>query len=123
MSYLRIACLLLIGVVSGCASTRAERQSPDERYKRVSDAMEKLDAQGRVSRVRWSDDGTSVSFSSSDQRYRFDLSERRLEQIEKEEAETEGGAASRPATRPQPARGRQRDREPSPDGKWVAVCK
>ena len=107
---------------TGCASTRPAQQTPDERYKLVSDALEKLDAQGRVGRVRWSEDGTSVRFISSDVNYRYDLVERKLERLDPGQPE-DGEAASRPATRPQPARGRQRDREISPDGKWVAVCK
>ncbi|MCI0363998.1 MAG: DPP IV N-terminal domain-containing protein [Phycisphaerales bacterium] len=85
--------------------------------------MDKLAVGGRISNVKWSEDGSSMSYSRSGKRYRVDLADGASIHIAPSAEGEREGNQTRPQRRSRPARGRQRDREESPDGKWVAVCK
>jgi len=98
--------------------------SAEERVRQLAEAMPRLVTGGRVSNVAWSDDGRFVTFTrmvkNEQQRVRFDL---HASQEVPSEASATTHPESRPSSRPgvnAPARGRQRDREVSPDGKWIA---
>ena len=117
--------LLLISFVgSGVLAAAAAADGPLEglpghdRYQLVTKQMSKLVVGGRVERVRWEDDG--LRFRHREQTYHFDFSTRILTEV----PQGEEPARSRPQARRGRGvrRGAQRDREPSPDGEWVAVC-
>ncbi len=88
-----------------------------------------LAAEGRVSHIQWSDDGTSVRFVSNNKPMRFGLERRTLEEIKVEDGDDDGASSrsasssSSPHGRFRLARGQQHDRATSPDGKWVAICR
>jgi dipeptidyl-peptidase-4 len=113
-----LALVILSHAVSGCAGPRLSRETADQRYKFISENFNKLVTGGRVTRIRWSEDGSSVSYSRGEKRFRFDLTSR----IEREVADAAEPSRSGRGERG-PARGRQRDRVTSPDKKWVAVCR
>jgi dipeptidyl-peptidase-4 len=105
-----------------------------ERYDRVASAMQQLVTGGRVSNVRWSDDGASVTFNRGRERFTFDLTTKTMAPADTNGGEGDdgpraggrrggrGGSGGGGGGGAMPARGRQRDREASPDGQWVAVC-
>ncbi len=109
----------------GCAVTKpVVKKSPEERYKFVAENLGKMVTGGRITQVRWANDESSFTFTRGDKKYVFDLNDRSTKQITATE-ETNSVATARPRGNrsSQPARGRQRDRVTSPDGKWIAMCK
>lgn len=117
--------LVLLFMLSGCAAAggRVPRASPDERYKFVSENMNKFVTGGRVTQIKWAGDGSSVEFTRGEQRMRFDLQAHVLTEIAKPEQPSAGERRGARPPRSGPARGRQRERVTSPDEKWVAVCR
>src|SRR5262245_51758658 len=83
-------------LLQACASTRVETRPAEDRYKLISDNMGKLATGGHVSRVDWSEDGSSLTFTRENKRYRYDLNARTLETADNDQGETE-----RPSSRPQ----------------------
>lgn len=120
--------LPLVIAAAGCSSSRPaalDFKSAEDRYRLVSENMDKLATGGRVSQVHWSEDGKSVEFTRAGQRWTCDLASHSLQKADRKEenaSQPQSKPRSRP-DRPQPGRGRQREREVSPDGKWVAVCR
>src|SRR5436853_5816307 len=88
-------------VFQGCAVNRVDPAVAEARHKLIADNMDKLASGGKINRVRWSDDGTSVSYVRSDQRCRFDLVARRFMSVaQNDQDETQPDAAqSRPPMR------------------------
>ena len=91
---------------------------------------------GRIAQAEWSDDGRFLNFSNGDTRYRFDVEKKtrtNLGQADRKASRDSsrrfGNRQRRRETRsgsrqiPRPGRGRQYMTEPSPDGKWYALCK
>ena len=110
--------------------------TPEQKVQRITGAMNRLVVGGRATGIEWSEDGTSVTFSSARKRLKFDMTTKSLTPVEGEaDADDAGGPPQRGGNRAarggqgqvqrggMPARGRQREREVSPDGAWVAVCK
>ena len=129
-----LSVLLLCGLMpGGCASNRVDPAVAEARHKLISDNMSQLVTGGKITHVRWSDDGSFVNFERLDQRFHFDLASRRFAGVDQNEqgdsrvdatqSQPQIRSKARSQSRPQPGRGRQRDREKSPDGKWTAVCK
>jgi dipeptidyl-peptidase-4 len=73
--------------------------------------------------VEWST--AALQFEHAGRRWRYDLQGARLIELPKPEGEQAGqpAAASEGPARSGPRHGAQRDREPSPDGAWDAVCR
>jgi dipeptidyl-peptidase 4 len=119
-----VIALLSCIVLAGCGASRATstRAEADARYKLVTDTIGSLVTGGRITRLNWSDDGQSLTYRRGDDTFRFDFQAKAAVKIDADEA-VEGASTTRPERRSNPARGRQRDRATSPDGKWIAVCK
>jgi len=121
---LLLVCVLASIVAPGCAAAPAAPNAFTElpghdRYVQVQQQARELRTIGRVSHIRWNDDRTDLWFTLDDVRYRFDLAERTLHEAREDEGEEDETAGNR---RRRPPRGRQREREPSPDGRWVALA-
>ncbi len=110
------------GPVSWCALVnRAFKRVPKfERYQQVKRSRGALARDGTISRVEWSADGHTLFFSRGGERYAFDLDQRTVQPAKADESEH---GEDRNRRRGRPGRGQQRDRERSPDGRWVAVCR
>jgi dipeptidyl-peptidase-4 len=118
-----LVCGLLCCVVAS-AQSRLESLPGYERYKLVSDALEGLAKQGRISRVKWSDDGSTLAFHYLEKDFRFDLKTRELTEFgDGDEDASTTQPASRPWERAGVGRGQQRGQETSPDGKWTAISR
>jgi dipeptidyl-peptidase-4 len=79
---------------------------------------------GRIRNVRWSEDGSRLSYSHAGAQRIYDLvNERFVDPPGLDEGEDGGRDRDRRPRRGRwPGRGQQFDREASPDGKWEAVC-
>jgi dipeptidyl-peptidase-4 len=64
-----------------------------------------------------------VNFNRGEQRFRYDLNSREMTNITDNSSDRVATTRPQRSQRPQVARGRQRTRVTSPDGKWVALCK
>lgn len=113
-------CVVMQAALAGCAAKPVVRVSPDEQYKHVADNLTTMVTGGRVSQIRWSDDGIHVTYQRGDKNYQCDLTTFEVTEVQREAAAASSQRGERAS---RPARGRQRDRVSSPDGKWVAVCK
>jgi dipeptidyl-peptidase-4 len=93
-------------------------------YKRIADNLGRLVVGGTITNVMWDDDGAWLAFSHAGTRWRCDLETGALaEAAPPRDDSAEDDPARNERRRPQrPDRGRQRDRETSPDGAWVAAC-
>ena len=120
-SAVRCVLILILAAHAGCASTyRVDHQTAENKYKLVSDSMAALGATGRITRVNWLDEGFAFTFRRGNDNFRYDLRTRQLTAIDgQDEPDRPAGGRNRSS----PGRGRQRDREVSPDGKWIALCK
>lgn len=91
---------------------------------------------GRIAQTEWSADGRFLNFSNGDRRYQFDLESATRSDLGKADREASRDPSRRFGNRqrpteirsgsrqiPRPGRGRQYMTEPSPDGKWFALCK
>ena len=100
-------------------------------------AQSRASLPGTVSRVKWSEDGKSVYFTTEGKRYQFDFEGKKKALVTGKEAGTKDGEGSGgPARRRRfgvglgsgntgkqlgrPTRGRQHTAVESPDGKWTA---
>ncbi len=121
--------LLLIGLLAQASRAQEPRRSA------------RPDPPGVVSRIEWSEDGETLSFTNQGRRYRLDLET--LEREELGEDEGRGGRSAPDAERRRrffqsrrgargastgdyvgrPSRGRQYTQVDSPDGKWEAHCR
>jgi dipeptidyl-peptidase-4 len=122
----------MAALAAGCAESRLREAAPTkdasvfdyERLRREMDAASAIDAGGRVRDVRWED--RAVVFTRGGERWLLDLATRAVSAAPPEGEDEEQGAGGGRRGRggpPRPARGRQRDSEPSPDGRWSAVCR
>jgi len=86
---------------------------------------------GSVSRIEWSEDGKSLSYSNQGQRHRLDLDTLERESLGADEKQAPGGQRTRRRGGPssgastgkyigRPSRGRQYTQVDSPDEKWEA---
>jgi dipeptidyl-peptidase-4 len=119
-SRLALVALLLVAL-AGCATPEVAPPSFESLADGIEDSsreVNRFDPGGRVRSVRWSADGESVFFTRGGERYRFDLDRGAMEASDDDPRDV---APDRPGRRRRPGRGRQRDRETSPDGRWVAV--
>jgi len=109
-----------------CLPAAAWPAAPAEDEKDVN-----LDS-GKISQVTWSDDGKELRFVNQGKSYCYDLKRKKLSLPDKvakpekppqrrRQREDKYTTGSRKI--PRPGRGRQYMAEPSPDGKWYAVCK
>jgi len=120
---------LLVLSATGIPGTAAaafsglEKMPGYDRYQKMRQMQGDLVAGGAVSQVRWADDGQSFEYRVGEQRFRFDLVTKMVSALEApaEEGDEERGGR-RPGAGRRPARGAQRDFEPSPDGQWNARC-
>lgn len=112
-----IAALHIAGGASGQATL--QKQPGYDRYRAVQQASRELSAMGRIGRIDWSDDGSHVTFRRDGETVRFDLNRREFVKDVDQDADGDAAAARR-SSRQSPARGRQRDVEPSPNGRWTA---
>ncbi|HRP61783.1 MAG TPA: DPP IV N-terminal domain-containing protein [Phycisphaerales bacterium] len=91
-----------------------------DRYQLITGKLWELNAEGRITRPIWTEDGAALLFRRDGLRLRFDLADHTVREM----ADDEDEAATRQAVdRRRPARGHQRDVEPSPDGRWRAVSR
>jgi dipeptidyl-peptidase-4 len=125
------ACVALAAawLLSGCAAPAPVEPGPVtfdyDGYRDVSRELSRFDPGGRITRVRWSDDSTTLTFQRGGEPYAFDLERTAFVEVgDEEDASNGAGRRDRGEARRRrgPARGRQRTRETSPDGQWVAVC-
>ncbi|MHC5113578.1 MAG: DPP IV N-terminal domain-containing protein, partial [Planctomycetota bacterium] len=90
-----------------------------ERYQAAANALRGFDPGGRVGSIKW--ERQRVTFTRLGERYACALDTGEITPAEAEperpRAERRRGGGRRPA------RGRQRSREESPDGLWIAVCR
>ncbi len=122
--------VVLLAVAGGCAEQKTiqlpvESAALDhEAYQKASAKLRRFDPGGRISRVEWSDDGSTLTYRRLEETRTFDLNERKfIETAEEEEEEEENEQNGRRRSRRRgPGRGRQYDRHESPDGAWLAVC-
>ena len=121
---MRISCVItsttlaLTITVSSIAQDRFETLPGYDRYKLVTDSMNKLVTGGRISRINWNDELPLLEFVRDGVKYQIDLGTLELsEQQDVEEDEDRPNARRRPRG---PGRGRQRSTETSPDGAYIA---
>ena len=116
-----------LALIVGCARQRAVEAPADSLTTQPTQEGGRrqppgpADWAGSITGVRWSEDGTRLTYTHAGQRHAFDL----VAQVPVEVgAEDEPDRSDRPRrSRPRwPGRGQQFDRQPSPDGKWEAVC-
>lgn len=110
-----------LGLASPLRGQPALRDLPGyERYQEVRERENDLVSGGTIRDEAWDAEGRWLRFTRGEIRFVFDLETRRLSEDKepRERAAEEGG----PGRRRGPGRGRQRDREVSPDGRWVAVA-
>jgi dipeptidyl-peptidase-4 len=92
-----------------------------EGYRQLSRRQMRLATGGTVGEVQWAEDGSAVLFRMDETWHRIDLATVERSEVAPEDApapdEQRGGRRGG-----RPGRGRQRDREPSPDGSWTAIC-
>jgi len=125
---LSVACLITLGLsvlISEPVMASSARQADE------------IDTNaGRIAQIEWSDDGRSLTYTRGDHRCRFDLENAVGSVVGKADRGARrdssgrfGDRRRRTETRsgsrqiPRPGRGRQYMTEPSPDGKWYALCK
>ncbi len=127
---MRITCgiasttLALTIAASITAQDRFETLPSYDRYKLVTDSMNELVTGGRIGRINWNEDVSTLQFVRAKVSYELDLetlelSERDI-QAEAEDGD-DGQSGSRRRTRGS-SRGRQRDHETSPDEVSIARC-
>lgn len=116
-----------LAVLAPCASAQSGLQDLPgyEQYRAARETMGELARLGRIGRVQWSDDGRRLTYERDDVRYSVDLSDGSISELAEDDNDDENGSsARRRAQRSRyPGRGRQRDSEPSPNGRWTAECR
>jgi dipeptidyl-peptidase-4 len=116
-----------VTLLGGCAASPRSNDRPppfDVAWGRYQDAAEELrdfDPGGTIVEIDWSEDGRLLRFTRDGERLAFNLETRALRGVA--EAEEDDDPDRRRDRRPRPARGRQYTSEPSPDGRWNAVCR
>ena len=117
--------LVLWGVAAGQHGQGTFESLPGhDRYQAVLEAQRPMRRSGRIRRVEWTEDGTALLFHRDDKAFRFNLESRELAEVTEAEPEAQSGRSGRESPdRRRSRRGRQRDRQPSPDGVWEAVCR
>jgi len=110
-------CIAAVPCLAG-AQDRLEDIPGYDRYRKITDSMDTLVVGGTIADIHWSDGSSRLSFVRRGKHVTYDLENRRFADVAEVESEHESG---RPA-RSRPGRGRQRDAEPSPDGRWIARC-
>ena len=136
---MRFRFLLLLTLVSltlaFCTTGWAQQPAPDSSnvafkqlpgyasYRNIRKVQRKLASGGRVFRIRWSADGDSLLYQKKGEKRQLNLTDGSIGDANPntELAETPKRESRESKTRVQ--RARQRAREVSPDGKWVAVYK
>ena len=128
---LRLICVtfLVFGLFSHYASTATEAQSLVEpkfeqlpgykNYQKISRMGSELAGGGRVTKLRWSDDGASIAFTNNSERRQLNFSDLSIGKPSQTDAE-QVTPDSRRRGRPTAGRAQQRTSELSPDGKWTA---
>jgi len=126
----RTTLVLIVSVIahllgaSAALAQRFEDLPGHDRWKLVSDAMDRLAIGGRVSDVTWIEDGSGVEFRvgtpAGAERRRFVFATGAIEPVVGDAAAE--GDSPRRSRGNRPARGRQADIVRSPDGAWNAVC-
>ncbi len=103
------------------AQDRFETFAGYDRFQEVNSTLRTMVSGGRATNITWSDDGATLSYRIDGTDYAVDLATLEIS----EDVEEEAGAGSNRTRqgRRSPGRGRQRDREESPDGEWVAVSR
>ncbi len=124
----RAAAIVSVAGVLALASLAPTVAAPDERrleeipgyerYVKVRDTVRGVSG-ARISRLAWGEGG--LAFTRGEERLRVDFATGTVAAVG--EGEGEEGYEAQPRRRRGVARGSQRDRERSPDGKWEAVCR
>lgn len=98
-------------LTTGCSGPKAHTQASD--FKTI---INETTIQGQIEGINWLDNGKKVEFRrkviSNSKLSRFDITENKLEENVYTLRKRSG-----------PARGRQKNTQKSPDGKWSAICK
>lgn len=112
--------IVAVGIAVACGSASADLSSlpGHDRFEQVTRAARTLGAEGRISRIAWSEDGTELVFQHGSEDMVFDLINRELRPMEEERR----SGAREDSSRGRWLRGRQRDQEESPCGHWIAKC-
>ena len=114
--------LFLLCIV-GCAGV-PKPPSFEVAYGQVVDQFETMRQEansGEVSKIRWKEDGSALMFTQAGESNRMDLSTHERTIISGNYDGLPSANAPRRFAR-NPGRGRQRDTEPSSDGRWIARC-
>jgi hypothetical protein len=86
-----IAVLCCVSVAN--AQDRLESLPGYDRYKLISDNLNELAVGGRISRIKWSEDGSTLAFRRLEKDYTFNLATREMTEIA-EKAEGGNDAAT-----------------------------
>ena len=115
---------VLVGMFSGLALAQDRLKSlpGHAQFEKMSKEMGKAVRSGELS-VVWKDGGKGLEYSRDGKKFSLDVAS--LKETELGEGKSEGkkGKGGRAGGGKGPERGRQMDRVPSPDGKWLALYK
>ncbi len=118
--FLTLSVLSLLMLIGNATAQSSLQDFPGyDRYQAVQKASRELARQGRIRSVEWSADGRSLTYRRDDEDVRFDLVNLTFDAPPAADEEVTPTAQQRSRNR-RPARGRQRDIETSPNGRWTA---
>jgi dipeptidyl-peptidase-4 len=126
-----LACVAAFVILCAAKVIAQERLATLPGYanvERIRDGMQKLGADGRVSQVKWSDDGAAMTYRRQDKPFRINLTDfsvAAMEQPEDPQATDDrgGGPRRQPAAREHTGRAQQSTWVRSPNGQWIARCR
>jgi len=104
------------------AQDRFETLPGYDRYKLVTDSMNKLVTGGRISRINWNEELPLLEFVRDDVKYQIDIETLVLSEREVETDDGDDGSSTPRRRTRGPGRGRQRTTETSPDKNYIARC-
>ncbi|MCH8824130.1 MAG: DPP IV N-terminal domain-containing protein [Planctomycetes bacterium] len=114
------ALVILIVSPLALAQDRFETLPGYDSYKLIRSSMNQLVKGGRISKIKWSDDGSTMQYVRSGENFKIDINTREITKSDAETASEERGGPNARQRRRGPGRGRQRNSETSPDGNWIA---
>ncbi|MDA8563661.1 DPP IV N-terminal domain-containing protein [Mariniblastus sp.] len=94
-----------------------------ENYRKILKLRRKLTRDGRVVKLRWSADGRSLLFQKKGEQLQLNLTDGSISDADPEIELAEKPKRAKKKSKTPVQRAHQREREPSPDGKWVASYK
>lgn len=113
---------LILAAPVATAQDRFEKLPGYDRFQATRRQLGSFVTGGRVSGIRWADNGRSVRFKRGEQFFSCDLTTGEVSEISDEEmgASPRRASGRRPRGSARPARGRQVTKTVSPDGQWIA---